>query len=102
MDHRITIETATHATDSQGGKATTWSTYATVWAELKPVSAGERNFGQQLEYQRSHKCNIRYLAGVTTAMRVIFDSRYFHIKGIRAPDEKKFFMILDLDENVAS
>jgi hypothetical protein len=32
-------------------------------------------------------------------MRLNFDSRYFQIKGIRRPDEKKFYLILDLEEN---
>lgn len=99
LRHRVVIEILTNATDNQGGQATTWATHATVWANVEPISARERQFAGQIQYQRTHKCTIRYLSTVTSAMRILFDSRYFQIKGVRLPDEQKFLMLLDLEEN---
>lgn len=102
LRHRVVIESVALASDGQGGQEATYSTLGEFWAELKPVSANERNFSEQLEMNRSHKCTMRYNSAVTTSMRLLFDSRYFQIKGIRYPDERKFWMHLDLEENEAT
>ncbi len=99
MRHRLVIQTPTHAADGQGGSVTTWSTFSTVWGELLPATAYEINFAKQLQAQRTHKATIRFLNGLDTKMRILFDSRYFQLKGIRFPDERKFFMTLDLTED---
>lgn len=104
LRHRVVIESAAESTDSQGGQTTSWSTFATVWAKLEPLSAGEIRFSDQIQYRRTHKCWMRYRSDVTvdTSMRVFFNSRYFQIKGLRQPDERKFFLLLDLEENVGT
>jgi SPP1 family predicted phage head-tail adaptor len=104
LRHRIVIESASETTDSQGGQATTWSTYATVWALLEPRGSMEARFSEQIQLRRTHICWIRYRSDLTftSAMRILFDSRYFQIKGIRQPDERKFFLLLDLEEGVGT
>jgi SPP1 family predicted phage head-tail adaptor len=104
LRHRIVFEVLTRATDSQGGETTTWATYATVYGLLEPSAAREVRFSEALQYRRTHKCFVRYRSDVTytTAMRILFDSRYFQIKSIFKPDERKFFLRLDLEENVAA
>lgn len=101
LRHRVVIESLTNASDSQGGVTTTWATYATVWALLEPVKAWELNFAAQVQYRRSHVAWIRYRSDltITESMRISFGGRYFQIKGIRQPDERKFFLTLDLEEN---
>lgn len=102
LRHRVIIQNFTTASDSQGGTAQTWADLATVWALLEPVKAFEKMFGSRLQYVRTHTCIIRHRTGVDTTMRISFDSRTFQVKGIRDPDEKNFFLILDLEENVAT
>lgn len=99
LRHRVIVEQLSNAADSQGGFVTTWSTLATIWAKVEPIKSFERLFGGRIEYQRSHVAWIRHRTDVTTSMRLTFDSRTFQIKGIRRPDERKFFLILDLEEN---
>jgi len=103
LRHRIKIQTLTRSSDGQGGFSSSWTDLATVWADIKPTSSKERLYAQQLEYQRSHKVVIRYLAdltaGVTNTHRFTFDGRTFQIKGVRLLDEKKFWMLLDAEEN---
>lgn len=102
LRHRVVLQTLSNAPDSQGGVASTWSDLATVWALVEPTKSYERFFADRLEFRRTHTCIIRHRTDVTTTMRLSFDSRLFQIKGIRKPDERKFFLILDLEENSAT
>lgn len=85
--------------DDQGGFTETWADAFTVWASVEPVSSRERLFSQQIQYQRSHKVIIRWRTGITQEMRFTFDSRTFQIKGVRRFDERRFYMIIDAEEN---
>jgi SPP1 family predicted phage head-tail adaptor len=100
--HRVTIQQQTPTPDGQGGSTLVWSTFATVWTELVVTSAHERVFSQQVQYQRSHSMTIRYLEDLNTNMQCLFDGRTFQIKGIRPKDERKFYMQVDLMENVGT
>lgn len=103
LRHRITIQKLNLTRDGQGGQTETWSDFSIVWADVQPVSANERLYTRQIQYQRSHKVIIRYLEDltkdVTSTFRFLFDSRTFQIKGIRRLDEKKFWLLIDAEEN---
>lgn len=104
LRHRIVIEILTNVSDGQGGQTTTWSTYATVWGLIEPSAVKEILFSNQIQIRRTHKCFIRYRSDITVtpSMRINFDSRYFQIKGIYRPDERKFFWRLDLEEGAGT
>lgn len=107
MRHRVTVQQVSHSTDSQGGQVESWADLVTIWAKFEAASVagsgtGERRFADRIEYQRTHKATIRYNSQITTDMRISFDSRTFQIKGIRRLDERRFFMVLDLAENVGT
>ena len=99
LRHRITLETLSRVSDGQGGFTETWSTLATVWAFIKPISSRERLFAESIGYQRSHEVIIRHRTDVTQEMRFTYDSRVFQIKGVKRPDERKAYLILDAEEN---
>lgn len=102
LRHRITIEQPSRSADGYGGFTTSWSTFASIWGEVEPVSARERMFAAKLEHNVTHKIRIRHLSGVTTDMRVSFDSRTFHIRGVINPSERSRWMDLAAEEGVAS
>jgi len=102
LRHRVTIQTSSTVSDSQGGTTETWADLATVWGSLEPTKSWEKFFASRVQYVRTHTCFIRYRNDITTEMRISFDSRTFQIKGIKDPDEKNFFLVLDLEENVAT
>jgi SPP1 family predicted phage head-tail adaptor len=99
LRHRIKFQTLSRATDGQGGFTETWTDLATVWAYVKPVSAREKMISNQIQYQRSHEVIIRHRTGITQEMRFLYDGRTFQIKGVRRPDERKFYLIIDAEEN---
>lgn len=96
---RITFETLSRSDDDQGGFTETWTELVTVWAHVRPVSSRERFFSDQIQYQRSHEVVIRHRDDITQEMRFTFDSRTFQIKGVRSPDEKGFWLVIDAEEN---
>lgn len=99
LRHRITIQQKSKTSDGQGGFSYSWSTLATVWAKVSPVSTRERLYGQQIEYQRTHQIWLRYRSDITQEMQVTFDGRTFQIKGVFSPDERKIYTVLDAEEN---
>ena len=102
LRHRVTFQYLTRTTDGQGGFTSTWADMPSlpeVWGEVTPAKTYERFFSEQIQYQRSHQVIVRYRTDLTQEMRMLFDSRIFQIKGIRKPDERKFFLVIDLQEN---
>jgi SPP1 family predicted phage head-tail adaptor len=102
LKHRIVVEQSARESDEMGGSTLTWSTFATLWASITPMKAGEVFWAKHLEHRVTHKIMIRYYEGITAAMRISFDSRYFHVKAVRNIDEKNEWMELVAEEGVAT
>lgn len=70
LRHRLTIEQRTDVVEATMGEAVpTWTEFATVWADVQPVSGTERFIAQQFLANVSHTIRTRYLDGVTPKMR---------------------------------
>ena len=81
LRHRVTIQSKTDTPDGMAGFTTTWATFATVFGAIWPTSAKELILNQQLRGTVTHRVRIRYLAGVTSGMKILFGSRIFNIVG---------------------
>lgn len=60
----------------------TWVDVATVWAQFEPVRGREfftskQNFAEQVAWFR-----IRYRTGLTTEMRILFESKHYDIDSL--------------------
>lgn len=80
--HKVTIQSATEASDSYGGTTQTWATYATRWACIEPLSGREFFSAQQVNSELTSKISIDYdsiTAAITPKMRVTYNSRTFRI-----------------------
>ena len=91
--HRITIQQLTTSKGSLGGVVKTWSTFATVRAQVLALSGREFWQSKQVNADTTHKVTIRYLSGVLPTMRIVFDGRILEIESI-IPDERKREMVL--------
>lgn len=88
MRHRITIQQRSGSTqNSFGSPQTTWVTFATVWAEVGPLSGRELIAAQSVQSEISQQVTLRYRAGITTAMRVLFGPRVFNINSVLDENE---------------
>ena len=70
---RIVIEQAAETRNSVGEVTLSWSTFATVWADVSALSGREAERYGQIVGFTGHKVTIRQLPGVKVAMRVIYE-----------------------------
>lgn len=102
LRHAVLIEQHADTVDSVGGQTLVWSTFASVWAMMKPYTGREVVASQQLQSQVTHKIVIRYYAGVTAGMRFNFNGRLMNIRHVINPEERSIWMELLCDEGVAT
>lgn len=104
LRRKVTIETPTEAQNALGEPIKSWATFAAnVPADIAPYNGSERLIAQQVNSQLNTRMTIRYLAGVTTRMRVIYASatgtRTFQIENIENIDERNKQMTLECVES---
>jgi SPP1 family predicted phage head-tail adaptor len=83
---RVTIEAPTPTANEVGEPVLAWSTFATVWAAVDSLSAREtERFAETVGFM-THRVRIRYLAGLTGAMRIVYRDRTLEIGQIIEKD----------------
>ena len=82
LRHRVTIQEKAVTIDAYGGEVVTWSTVATVWAAVEPLSGREFLEGRRLENEINHRIRIRYREGLTPSMRVTWGDRAFDVEAV--------------------
>ena len=76
---RVTIQQATTTKNEVGEPVLAWSTFATVWADVESLSSREtERFAETVGFM-THRVKIRYLDGLTSAMRIQYRSRTLEI-----------------------
>lgn len=94
LDRRITLQRATASDDGFSSEGTlTWSDLATVWAEVSPVSDGERWRAGEVAAHITHRFRIRWsstTATLTPKDRILYQGRVFDISGVKEIDRRKF------------
>jgi SPP1 family predicted phage head-tail adaptor len=98
-NRRVTIQErqVTHA-DGAGGSLVSWTPFATVWANILPGSGREFWEQKKLTPSLSHLVNIRYLPGVTPAMRIVYGQRVLAITSVRDVGERAIEQELACEE----
>lgn len=89
---RIVIQEAIDSTDGGGGFSTVWNEFITIWAEIKPF-AGRNGGDEQFDFMQVRSeskfiITIRYVPGITTSMRILYNSQIFDIVSITNIDER--------------
>jgi SPP1 family predicted phage head-tail adaptor len=81
MNVKIAIRTKTTIQDAELNAVETWGTWKTVWAQpLEKTSRAFYRMNQQ-NAEISRLFRIRYLAGVTSQMQIVFGSETLSIIG---------------------
>lgn len=87
LRHRVTIEQVTETRDADGGVVTAWATlHSKVPAEIVPLSGREFIAAQAAQASVNARMTIRYVAGITTKMRVAHGSDIYNIEAV-LPDQ---------------
>lgn len=106
LRHRVVFQKPVDISDGQGGFTRSWQDVIEMWAEIRPTSARERWFSQQVQMTVTHKVTIRYNSvlkpDLVSSLRISYKGRIFQIHGIRLLDERRFWQELDCEENVGT
>lgn len=102
---RITIQYETVTRDTVGGEVISWSTFATVYAEVlaSPAPADEQFItnADQLQARTFLRIKMRWLSGVSVKHRITFDNRTLQIHSVGDPDGRKRELRLVVSEVLA-
>lgn len=82
LRHTVRIEEFTQSRDSDGYPTEYWSEWATVAAEVVPLSAREFVQSAQVQSQVVARITIRYREGLSATMRIIFRGQVYNIAGV--------------------
>lgn len=106
MRHRIKIYNTVRADDGSGGfdreDPAPDNLYATRWGHIEPVSARQRQWGEQYTEVTTHVCWLRHDATITDGMtlgRVINGTEvFYYVEGTFDPDNLQQFTLCNLRE----
>jgi len=94
LRHRIVIQSYTASIATNGETTKSFTTFATVFAEVRPISAREilQNNSDKVQQEISHVATIRFLSGVLAKMRVVWETKTLEVLGV-VPDRTNKKMI---------
>jgi SPP1 family predicted phage head-tail adaptor len=81
LDERVVLSTPTPVDDNEGGKTTTWVTFATVPASIDSLRGEERFAAAASETTVTHKVLIRWHQDVTEKTRMTWGTRVLEVVG---------------------
>jgi SPP1 family predicted phage head-tail adaptor len=90
LRERVTIQQQSVTRDSSGEQLISWPDVATVWARVTPGGSSERflaSAGQRVA-EVTHTIHLRYRAGITPKMRIVWETRILEIISVVDPDGK--------------
>lgn len=83
LDRRIRVERATISRDALGGPAKAWALLGEVWAQVTPISDGERWRAAEVAASATIRFRIRWGLGVQATDQIVFDGRVYGISGVK-------------------
>ncbi|RAI43985.1 phage head closure protein [Rhodoplanes roseus] len=83
LDRTITVEGVTTAPSSTGAVAETWSTFATLRAQMVQASTEEFQRAYGASTETAIVFRTRYVEGVTLAHRVVYGGEVHNMKEIK-------------------
>jgi len=80
---KIVIERVTRTQDAFGAIIETWATFATIYANIIPVSGRELYSSDRPNLRSSTRFYIYYRDDITEKDRILYDSNYYDITYMR-------------------
>ena len=102
LRHQVALQKPTNTTDAGGGATKSYTTLATLWASIKPVSGSEKYRQGQVQETATHQITVRFRSDIGTNYRIVYESRNFNIKHIRNIDERDRYLLLICNEGEAT
>ncbi|MHB0934899.1 MAG: phage head closure protein [Armatimonadota bacterium] len=98
LNRRAQLQQPAPTPNNQGGEVPGWSTVATVWAFVDPLTGRQFFEAKQIQSEISHRIVIRYRTDVTAAWRVRLRDhgvyRVFRIEACFSPEDAREWLDL--------
>ena len=88
LRHRIAIQVNTGVTNAIGEIVPAWTTTATVWGSLEPLSGRELLMAQEISPESTFRSRMRYTAEAIPSRRLLWSGRAFDINHVANFEEK--------------
>lgn len=103
LRHRVTLQEPVMTPDGAGGFTRGWSDVAELWAEITPAQprawqATEPVVNAHQQSRVFSRVSLRYRAGVTADMRLVYGTRILVIRAIENVDERSAELRLLVEE----
>ena len=82
LRHRIELLASTSTPDGMGGSTSGWSIFATVWSKIVPLRGRAFMEAKAAQSEVSHRIEMRFMDGITAAMKVRYEGRIFSIDAV--------------------
>jgi SPP1 family predicted phage head-tail adaptor len=82
LRERVTVQQATETRNRLGETVQSWATYAERWASVQGLSSREVLLTGQQQTEITHRVRMRYLSGMTNAMRILWRGRVLEITSL--------------------
>ena len=92
LDRRITIQTFSETTDNFGQEVKSFSTLASVWANVVERVGREGEDGEMIAATKKVEFIIRYRTDVDEEMRISYNNNTYKIQAIQSADARKAFL----------
>jgi SPP1 family predicted phage head-tail adaptor len=98
LRHKVIIQVDTETIAADRSLTHSWGTFATVYAEIVPISANESYVAQGVTGSVAYRITCRYVASVVPKMRILWGTRVFEIYGVRNLDERNRYLVMTCEE----
>lgn len=94
----LELQTCNDVSDGQGGVTRQWTSVASLFARVVPVSAANQEFGRSEQSLISHHITIRYREDIATEQRFLRNDRILIIRNVHDVDETKRYQACQCEE----
>lgn len=86
LNRQVQIQSCTTAQDAFGQRTQTWTTIATPWAHIEPLDGRKLELAQAINAEVTHQLTLHYRTGITTAHRVLYQTRVYNVHAVLDPE----------------
>lgn len=102
---RVQIQQRATTQDTFGQQSTTWTTLATVWADIEALSGREAMAAQAANVDISHTITVRYQSifaqpKIVATYRVLYNGRIFNVHSMENIEERNAIVVLTVSEGM--
>jgi SPP1 family predicted phage head-tail adaptor len=103
---RVRIQLPIRTKDAAGAPIQIWTDWATVWADIQPISGRESRVADRIASELTHQITVRYRSDFedprqVAQMRVLYRGRVFAVHAAINHDEADVSIMLLVTESLA-